>query len=58
MLLPFNTVFIRSPFYCLLRSSRINLFAVLVIDIVPALRCLNMAYALCLEVDYGEQNNC
>ena len=43
--------------FTLTGTESFNLFAVLVIDIIPVLRGLNMAYALCLEVGHGEQQD-
>ena len=38
-------------------AEGLYLFAVLVIDIVPGFRCLDMADALCLKVGDTEQQN-
>lgn len=38
--------------FTLTGAKGLYLFAVLVIDVVPVLRCFDMAYALCLEVGY------
>jgi hypothetical protein len=39
--------------FALTGAESLYLLAVLVIDIVPVLCCLDMAYALCLKVRYG-----
>ena len=38
-------------------ADGLDLFAVLIVDIVPVLRCLNMADALCLQTNYRQKQS-